>query len=37
MYDMELLFKEICCRANERKLLIEELDDKRRYIKNLKK
>jgi|LGVE01.1.fsa_nt_gb hypothetical protein len=31
MYDTEVLFKEICCRMSERKMLIEELDNKRRY------
>lgn len=34
MYDTELFFREICCRMSERTIIVEELEKKRRYIKN---
>jgi len=34
MYDTEVFFKELCCKMSERKMLIEELDKKRRYRKS---
>lgn len=34
MYDTEIFFKEVCCKMSERKMLIEELDSKRRYKKS---
>ena len=34
MYGIEVYFNNVCCRMSERKMLIEEQDNKRRYKKN---
>ena len=36
MYDIELFFNEVCCRIKEKAMLVEELENKRRYKKNRK-
>ena len=33
MYDIELFFNEACCKVKEKAMLVEELENKRRYNK----